>query len=187
MDKLLNRIKLIIAPYLKRDMDCSDFKKGGMYLAREIADAIDVVSDDNLQISKIDVGETIVNKTLIGRDSAGPWSKQPGNLQFIDEDIEIYCKSIPFIREKQDNGKVNGGYYKITIQKIQPSTEELKKDAEEPMPEDPNAGKRRKLKYADFMADIAQYQPVGNNLEQAAQNAVRYYYQADANGFINQG
>lgn len=121
MDKLLNKIKLVIAPYLREDMMCTDFQKGKISLAKQIADIIDVVNDDNLKISKIDVGDVVVNKIMTGIGSRGIGRKDYGFLQFLDDDVEMFCKKVPFIPDGESNS------YKIIVQKVA-STENKKED-----------------------------------------------------------
>lgn len=124
MDKLLNKIKLVIAPYLREDMVNTDFQKGKISLARQIADIIDVVNDDNLQISRIDIGDVVVNKTMIGIGSRGLGRKDGGYLQFLDDDVEMFCKRIPFIPDGESNS------YKIIVQKIAQTESPKEKEKE---------------------------------------------------------
>lgn len=137
MNNLLNKIKLIILPYLtKNNFAGNDYICGKIALSREIADTIDVVNDENLRLDKIDDGEIIFKQQMIGLPQSRMFRNDSPYLRLSLENIcDIHLKSVPFVPD-EDRIEGDAGCYEVIVRKvsnkdIKPKLRKAKRDKKE--------------------------------------------------------
>lgn len=115
-DKLLNKIKLIISPYLAREEYGNDFNSGKVSMAKEISDAIDFVNYKNLQLSNIENGEVVFDDVLKGVPAVRGFAGGDDlYLRLIGDCANIDLKNVPFVPE--ENGDDSAGTFRVIVQK----------------------------------------------------------------------
>lgn len=158
-DKLLNKIKLIISPYLARGEYGNDFTSGKVSMAKEISDAIDFVNDKNLQLSNIENGEVVFDDVLTG--IPGMRGFVAGNdglyLRLNGDCVDMHLKTIPFVPEE---GKDDcAGAFRVIVQKVE-------------TPKKFNKAKRAKKQKEDVPQNIVeQYEGLYRQMKDAQERA----------------
>ena len=119
MDKLLNKIKLIISGYINRKKtENDDYLNGKIALAKEISDAIDFVNNKNLEIEKLDVGDIVFKETMESMPgSKGFNANYYLRLQCPTADMHLF--NIPFIENQEDENNVHGDTFEVIVRKVE--------------------------------------------------------------------
>lgn len=119
MEKLLNKIKLIISGYInKRNAENDDYLNGKIALAKEISDAIDFVNNKNLEIEKLDVGDIVYKETI----ESIPASKgYDGNyyLRLHCQSADMHFFDIPFMRNQENDDDIHGDTFEVIVRKVE--------------------------------------------------------------------
>jgi len=119
MEKLLNKIKLIIAGYInKKNEEHDDYMNGKIALAKEISDAIDFVNKKNLEVDKLDVGDIVFRETIESIPAQMGYDRK-AYLRLHSQSSDMHFYDLPFILNKDNEDNMHGETFEVIVRKVE--------------------------------------------------------------------
>lgn len=162
MNKLINKIKLILAQYINRREDESDnYLNGKIALAKEISDAIDFVNKKNLEVDGFENGDIVYKETINAIPAARGFADGNYYLRLNAPSADMHLFDVPFIPDPEEENDMQGGSYEVIVRKVEnkkkPGRKNAKVAEEEPKPKVRRKANNVQWNYAQWVNEVQRH------------------------------